>query len=191
MGERRRLGSLFVTLIVMLVLSVPAVAFGAPTLIDDAAFTYGGGAWSVFSDPEMSGGSNHYTAVTGAYGDATFTGTEVTFISTTGPNRGLVRIYLDGVDQGTVDEYSPGLQYRRRLWSMSGLSSAAHTLRVVHAGPGGSLGGPYVEIDAIEYDNVPPVVSTTSSSWWSVPLLFVAAIGMVVFGKRKLLSRGD
>ncbi len=171
-------------IVLVLLLAMPALAFGAPTVIDDTAFTYGGGTWLVYSDPGMSGGSNHYTATNGAWGEVTFTGTKVTFITTTGNNRGLARIYLDGVDQGTVNQYSTAIQYQQRLWTKSGLAPGSHTLRVVHPGSG----GPYVEIDAIEVDTeTPPVVSTSASAWWSIVALCVGALGVAAVVRRKLV----
>jgi bacillopeptidase F len=131
----------------------------------------------------MSGGSNHYSGAAGAWATVDFTGASVTYISTTGNNRGDARIYLDGVDQGVVNQYSATLQYRQRLWTKTGLSAGTHTLRVVRTGTGG---GPYVEVDAIEVVAAPPVVSTPASAPWSLLALLVAGMGGAVVARRRL-----
>jgi MYXO-CTERM domain-containing protein len=162
------------------VLLLPTSALAAPVLIDDTAFTYGG-SWSVFGDTSMSGGSNHYSGDAGAWAEVTFSGGSVTFISTTGNNRGDARILLDGVYQATVDEYSTNVVYQQRLWTKTGLGTGTHTLRVERAGTGG---GPYVEVDAIEVSPV-PVVSTSASSSWSLAIVGLAGMGAAVFGRRR------
>ncbi len=181
----RRLGSWAFVLGLAVLLILPASAVAAPVLIDDTAFTYGptAGDWTVYSDPLMSGGSNHYSGATGAWATVQFSGVAVTFISTTGNNRGDARIFLDGVDQGIVSQYSAALQYRQPLWTKTGLTPGNHTLRIERAGTGG---GPYVEVDAIEYEPVPPVVSTSASSWWGVAMLLFAGVGVVALGRRRL-----
>ena len=165
-------------------LILPATAAAAPVLIDDAAFTYGPtpGDWTVYSDPLMSGGSNHYSGAAGAWATVQFSGVAVTFISTTGNNRGDARIFLDGADQGIVSEYSTTLQYQQRLWTKTGLTPGTHTLRVERTGTGG---GPYVEVDAIEVEPAPPVVSTSASSWWGVLALLLAGVGVAALSRRR------
>jgi len=176
----RRLGIAAFGLALAVILTLPMSALAAPVLIDDAAFTYGG-TWSVFSDPSMSGGSNHYTGASGAWAEVSFSGVAVTFISTTGNNRGDARIILDGVDQGIVDEFSAALHYQQRLWTKTGLTPGNHTLRVERTGTGG---GPYVEIDAIEVEPA-PVVSTSTTSWWSIAVLALAAVGAGIWSRRR------
>jgi hypothetical protein len=181
----RRLGSWAFVLGLALLLILPASAVAAPVLIDDAAFTYGptAGDWTVYSDPLMSGGSNHYSGAAGAWATVQFSGTSVTFISTTGNNRGDARIILDGADQAIVSEYSAAVLYQQRLWTKTGLTPGTHTLRIERTGTGG---GPYVEVDAIEVEPAPPVVSTSASSWWSVVMLLLASVGVVALGRRRL-----
>lgn len=186
-SSSRRWGTWALALGLAVVLLVPATALAAPVLIDDTAFTYSPSPnppdWIVYTDASMSGGSNHYSGASGAYAEVTFSGVAVTFISTTGNNRGDARIYLDGTYQTTVSQYSGPIIYQQELWSKSGLTPGTHTLRVERAGTGSGVPTNYLEIDAIRVEPA-PVVSTPASSWWSIVLLAIAALGVVGIAKR-------
>lgn len=194
MSRRLGIGSLALALAVMLIL--PVAAFAAPVRVDDAAFEYfkadgtpadiapwpGPATWMTYADASMSGGGNHFSGTTGAFAEIEFTGTEVTFISTKGPNRGLAEIWLDGVYQATVNEFDPAVVYQQELWSKSGMSSGTHTLKVVALGTGAPPWN-YAEIDAIEVDTV--VVDSHASSAWSLAALAAAGFGAVLVARRR------
>jgi len=197
---RRGIGALVLGLAVLLIL--PAVALADPVTVEDSAFTYyradgsladiavypGPATWLTYAYADFSGGGNHFSGTPGAYAELKFTGTSVSFISTIGDNRGDVAIYLDGVHQGTFSEYSLPLITKQVLWSRSGLAPVEHTLKVVCVGSGPS-NTDYAEIDAIEYEPVPPpVVSTPASSPWALALLVLGAAGVAGFSKRRLAA---
>ncbi len=195
-GSRRLgIGTFALMLAVMLIL--PAAAFAAPVRIENTEFHYnradgtpadiapwpGPATWMTYADPSMSGGGNHFSGTTGAFAAVEFTGTDVTFISTKGPNRGLAEIWLDGEYQATVNEYDPAVIYQQELWSKSGMPPGTHTLRVVALGTGAPPYN-YAEIDAIEVDTV--VVESAASSAWSLAALAIAGMGAVLIVRRRL-----
>ena len=185
LSSGRRWGLVLGVLVVVML--VPAMALAAPTKIDDTAFTYGGGTWTIFNDASMFSGANHYSGSTGAWAEVTFTGTQMTYISTTGNNRGNARILIDGVEKGIVNQYSAAVVYQVPLLTVSGLAPGSHTLRVERTGTGG---GPYIEVDAIEVDTItPPATSTPASVPWSIALLGAVALGAVAVSRRRLLAR--
>ena len=199
MSRRFAVGAFALAMAVMLIL--PAAAFAAPVSVEDAEFAYykadgtpadfavwpAPATWFTYTHPSFSGGGNHFSGSAGAYAELTFEGTAVSFISTTGNNRGDVAIYLDGDYQTTFSEYSAALVFQQVMWSKSGLTPAEHTLRVVCVGAGPSTTD-YAEIDAIEYEPVPEpdVTSTSAASLWSVAVVALAGLGLAGFTARRL-----
>jgi hypothetical protein len=60
-------------------------------------------------------------------------------------------VFLNGVDQGTVDLYSPVSSFQDVLFEASDLPDGTHTLRIVHTGEANpSASNSRVEVDAIE-----------------------------------------
>ena len=78
-----------------------------------------------------------------------FTGTAVRWIGSETNNHGYADVYLDGVKQATVD--CSGSANQAVLFQKSGLSSGAHTLKIVVDGSHSSASTDnYVSIDAID-----------------------------------------
>ncbi len=104
-------------------------------------------AWKLVTHPGFSGGSTASTWTLGAVLRYTFTGRSVAWVTTRGPDRGAVRIYVDGRYVGTVDARagSSGARFvaYSRTWSRVG----THSLRLVVVG---TSGRPRVDVDAIE-----------------------------------------
>jgi hypothetical protein len=86
-------------------------------------------AWVGLSDSNASGGSYRRSKALGAEITFPFTGTTVKWIALKGPNYGMAEVYIDGVDQGTVDLYSSALQYQAKI-KYSGLAAGSHTLKI-------------------------------------------------------------
>ena len=85
---------------------------------------------SVGTDSRLSGGRHIYSDATGSAATLTFTGTEVTWLGLKGRDFGKAAVYLDGVAQGIVDLYNNGYLFQQVMFSVSGLSNSAHTLRI-------------------------------------------------------------
>ena len=90
--------------------------------------------WSTTRTTTASGGS--FSTLVGRSGDAsmTFKATGVAWISRPGPYNGLAKIYLDGQLVKTYDGYARKTQFKKTVWSVSGLSDTTHTLKIVRTG---------------------------------------------------------
>jgi len=69
----------------------------------------------------------------------------LSFVTTLGPNRGEVDIYVDGVFQTRIDLGDPTTTYRAVVFSKSWASVGTHRIRVVAVG---TPGRERVDVDA-------------------------------------------
>ena len=76
-----------------------------------------------------SGGHVRQTGVSGRVARLSFSGSSVAFVSTLGPARGTVELWLDGVYKATLDLYSPTLKTRRVVW-LTPTGAGTHTLEI-------------------------------------------------------------
>jgi hypothetical protein len=109
-------------------------------------FTWSG-PWTSANDPVASGGSTRWASAAGARVTYTFTGRSIAWVTTLGPNRGLARVYLDGVLVATIDCISPTVVGRRVVFAKAWSTSATHTIRIVVVG---NSYRPRVDLDAFE-----------------------------------------
>ena len=119
----------------------------APRLVQQsAASVRWAGAWTGVSSPAFSGGSARYTRAAGASASWTISAARgVAFVTSIGPGRGRVRIYLDGVAVKTLDLYRVTATHRVVVWSRLFGSAGTHTVKVVALG---TAGRPRVDVDA-------------------------------------------
>ncbi len=103
------------------------------------------GAWTIGSTTSYSGGTVRFASTAGATASYRFTGRSVGFVTTTGPTRGAVKIYVDGVLSKTVDTYSASAAYRVQVWSKTYTAAGTHTVKLVVVG---TSGRPRVDLDA-------------------------------------------
>ncbi len=61
------------------------------------------------------------------------------------PNRGKVRIYVDGVLTKTVDTHSATLKHRSVVWAAR-MAAGVHVVRLVNVG---TAGRPRIDLDAV------------------------------------------
>jgi len=109
------------------------------------AITYGGNSWS-YQDNRNLGEFRNDVEVATDNGDSftlNFSGTDVSFISSRGPSRGVVALYLDGVLQTNLD-LSLGTTNRDAVFALAGLADGAHTLTGV------KTSGTYLYVDAFK-----------------------------------------
>jgi alpha-galactosidase len=112
--------------------------------------SYLGSSWSYSANRGDGDFSNdvHYTTHVGDYATFTWTGTGVTYVTETAGNEGNVTVYVDGVQKGTVsciNTYGTNLAPQQAVYSIFGLSSGTHTLKLVMAS------GAYMIVDAFNY----------------------------------------
>ena len=70
----------------------------------------------------------------GAWLDFNFTGTDVAWISSKGPNFGKAKVYVDDVLVQKVDLWASSAAARRVAFAVSGLAPGAHKLTIVVLG---------------------------------------------------------
>lgn len=89
-------------------------------------------AWSGVADKNASTGGYRTSSTTSDLASYVFTGTEVTYVGRTGPNKGIASVAIAGVPTRLVDLYSP----RAGTLSLpvTGLTDAAHRIRVTPTG---------------------------------------------------------
>jgi len=125
-------------------------------LEDDDPGVLFSGVWAYRVGEGASGRSYRYSRTSGASMHTAFNGTGATWIAPVGPSRGRARVYVDGVLAGTADLYAPASAARQPVWSVSGLPSARHTLRIVVLGSkSASSTAAYVHVDAFDIEGTP------------------------------------
>ncbi len=78
-----------------------------------------------------------------------FRGTGVTWLGTKSTASGKASVFVDGVLRGTADLWAGRTVNRRPIFSVSGLSKANHTVRIVPSAAHGTFGtGNRIEVDA-------------------------------------------
>lgn len=121
--------------------------------------------WSAATAAEYSGGSTLTSATPGATATYTFTGRAVGLVTTVGPGRGIVNVYVDGsLVPSSVDTYAATEVNQRIAWTRNWSAVGAHTVRFVVAG---TPGRPVVDLDAVVAlysDWTAPTVTTPAAS---------------------------
>ncbi len=88
------------------------------------------GAWSIVSNVSASGGKYHSTNVGGSSAVFLFNGTGFTLTFTKGSSFGKLKVYVDGVLRGQIDQQN-GSTLWKRTWTLSGLALGHHTVQFV------------------------------------------------------------
>jgi hypothetical protein len=119
-----------------------------PSLVQqgNAAIAYGG-AWRLGTSTGYSAGSDVFTIAAGARARYTFTGRGIAWVTTKGPDRGAVKVYVDGILVATVDTRAPTLGFRAVAFARTWSTSGTHTLKLVAVG---TAGRPRIDVDAFE-----------------------------------------
>jgi SpoIID/LytB domain protein len=110
------------------------------------------GTWTPVKDSSWSGGSYRYASRSGARMTASFKGTSVSWIGSKASTFGKADVYLDGALKATVDLYASSAQYRKALYTKSGLSAdTTHTLMIKVLGTRDAKSrGSKVAVDAVD-----------------------------------------
>lgn len=106
---------------------------GAGTYEETSPAIQYSGAWSSLGSGGSSGGAIRY-ATGAASASLTFRGSSITWYTWTSPSAGMVDVYLDGVFQQRVDNYSASTATRVRGFTAQNLGGGTHTIRIVSAG---------------------------------------------------------
>lgn len=84
----------------------------------------------------------HYTTVDNDFVQYAFNGTGISYIAEKNSDQGNVDVYIDGVFQTTVNCNAPGRLVQQTIYSKTGLSGGAHTIKLV------KKSGTYMVVDA-------------------------------------------
>ena len=108
--------------------AVDAFSVGTATTQDSSPkVTYD--TWAGGTSKSASGGAYRVSGKAGATCGLSFSGTSVEWITATGPGYGEAKVIIDGVDQGTVDLYAPGVHWQVAQ-TYSGLTLGTHEILV-------------------------------------------------------------
>ena len=119
--------------------------------------------WSTTKTTTASGGSFSTLVGRSGYASMTFKATGVAWISRPGPYNGLAKIYLDDKLVKTYDGYASKTQFKKTVWSVSGLSDSTHTLKIVRTGDkSASAKGANLVVDALRVLDVTAPSAPTS-----------------------------
>ena len=112
--------------------------------------SYPNGTWTRQSLASAYGGALKYTRAGGARSRLAFSGANVAWVATKGPERGRAEVWLDGTKVATVDLYSRTVQARRVVFARNGLSTVdTHMLEVRVLGTkNASSTGTRVDVDS-------------------------------------------
>ena len=106
-----------------------------------------GGDWRTGESIHYSASLDRFSTTPGGAAKYTFTGRGIAFVTTRGPDRGAVKVYLDGSLVATIDTHASSLGFRYVAWSRAWARPGTHTLKLVVVG---SAGHPRVDLDALE-----------------------------------------
>jgi hypothetical protein len=101
---------------------------------EDATPLFYFGEWTTRTSASDSGGAARTTSNAQDRLKMTFDGSQVRWVSRTGPRNGIARVFIDGVRAGTVDLYSAERRHARRVFDSGVLTEGRHVIRIVHAG---------------------------------------------------------
>jgi hypothetical protein len=122
--------------------------------------------WRTVSTSSAYGGKHILDRTPGAWATFTFTGTGIAWYSMKGPDQGIARVTIDGVDKGTFDNYRSSPQWRvRRSW---GLANGTHTIRILALGKKNANASNYfVSVDAFGVNTTLHANPSVVTSWRS------------------------
>ena len=106
------------------------------------------GTWSTVSGAGASGGSDKRCNTSSGSVTVTFTGRQLDWIATTGPEMSKADVSLDGGAAVTVDLFSADTLYQQKVWSTGMLTTGTHKLEISWNEENAS--GAYIDVDALE-----------------------------------------
>jgi subtilisin family serine protease len=111
-----------------------AGAFKVRPLQNGSSALVQSGSWSNHAKPKFYGGSASHASVAGRAVSLTAPLMDIALVSTRGPNRGIAKIFVDGVRVATIDLYNSTNQFRQVVWAHDFGAAATHTVLVQATG---------------------------------------------------------
>ena len=119
------------------ILVLATVSPSSTVTVDDSnssSITYTG-SWVHKADAAAIDGTMRYGLdPSGDAAQLAFAGTGVQVFAKTWYNKGMANVYIDGVLNATVDEYSPQVVYKQMIYSNQILPSGNHTIKIAESG---------------------------------------------------------
>ncbi len=117
----------------------------------DAAEIHLESVWATMTAASAVGGSYRLANASDSAVDIAFNGTGADVLALKYASGGIARVSVDGGPPVDVDLYAPVYQYRQKVFSVNGLISGTHTVRLAWTGQkNGSSNGTYVNLDAVD-----------------------------------------
>lgn len=116
---------------------------------DGTGVSYPSGRWRLAQPPGAYGGELRYEKGPPAAARFVFTGREVAWVSTEGPNRGRAEVWVDGTRVATVDLYGSTVGAREVVFRREFGTRGGHSLEIRPLGTKNALSsGTRVDVDA-------------------------------------------
>jgi hypothetical protein len=112
--------------------TVPALVQGSSSRVK-----YPVGAWHTQVTAKASGGSSQFSRSVPARATFTFTGRAIAWVTSMGPTRGRVDVYVDGAYVTQVDLHLNYTKWQRLLFSASWANRGTHTISLRNSPAGG------------------------------------------------------
>ncbi|MDT8715431.1 hypothetical protein IAI10_02010 [Clostridium sp. 19966] len=96
---------------------------------DEKAAVYSGN-WIADTSSNLYGGSCFYSSNVGDSATFKFKGTGIALVTCTYPDRGIANVYVDGILDTTVDNYSSTQQWNKVIYTKTGLTFGEHTIKI-------------------------------------------------------------
>ncbi len=119
------------------------------------------GTWSTTSAAEASGGSYRRANTSSAMVTVTFTGRQLDWVATVGPEMGKADVSIDGGQAQTVDLYRPAVGFQEKVWSTGALSVGTHRVEILWQE--GNASGAFISVDAFDVLGALPGAPTLTS----------------------------
>ncbi len=101
--------------------------------VEDTSLAVQYDGWKGVTDPDASGGGYRVSEIKGEMVNFAFTGTGITWVTQKGPEQGIARLAIDGIDKGLIDLYSPTVRDQIQV-SAAGMQDKPHTLTITVTG---------------------------------------------------------
>jgi len=122
---------------------IPVIPLGPGTYDDTHADWDYSGNWTAYTSSGPYNNTLHYSTTLNDFATLSFQGSQFRLTYTGFINRGQVQVYVDDVNVGMIDQYSPSLAWQK-TWTSPIFTVGTHSLKLVH------VTGTHADIDAIQ-----------------------------------------
>jgi hypothetical protein len=118
--------------------------FRVARVSDASSLVHYSSGWTTPADPGAFGGLVHATNGLNRALSYTFSGRDVAWIASRGPDHGKAKVWLDGTYIGSIDLFAASAGARQIVFARHWTSVGTHTLRIVNAA---TSGRPTIDVD--------------------------------------------